>query len=122
MRHVILVTSCVLVASSTASADPPRYSRKPQLAIDVKLSPRTVPARPRSAPKPQPVVTADDVLRIEERAQPLRRQQEALLLKLVHDTPDSDPEKPEYLLRLAEHYAWQLRFWRLQAMAPHVGR
>ena len=52
-----------------------------------------------------------------ERNEPLRREQESILVQLVHDTPQDDPDKPDYLFRLAEHYAMQQRFWRLQSFA-----
>ena len=117
MRTLLFVA--VLVACTVAHADRPHYTRKQSLAIPVKLSDRTKPVRPPAAPPPsQPTVTADQLIEIEDIQQPIRRGQEAILEKLVADTPDSDPEKPDYMFRLAEHYAKQLRFYRMKSIAP----
>ena len=112
-------THCLVIAvlaTSTASADPPRHTRTPHVVVPVALSHRVRPIDKRAAPAAAPVVTADDVLTIQDRQQPIRREQEVILLKLVADTPDDDPEKPDLVFRLAEHYAQQLRFWRLKAI------
>ena len=108
----------LLLATSLVHADPPRYSRKQNVVIDVKLSSRVKPTAPTPPPPTKPVVTATAIIEAEMTTQPIRRDQEAILEKLVADTPDDDPEKPDYMFRLAEHYAKQLRFWRLQAVAP----
>jgi hypothetical protein len=115
MRTLIALS---LLATSLAHADPPRYARKPNLVIDVKLSSRVKPAEPTPPPATKPTVTASAILEAEVATQPIRREQEAILEKLVADTPNDDPDKPDYMFRLAEHYAKQLRFWRLQAVAP----
>ena len=117
MRKLMVVG--ILVAAATASAEPPKYTRKPPVQVEVRLSDRVKP-KPPAKSTPAGPVTADGVLAIIERAQPLRREQEALLEKLIRDAPDSDAEKPDYMFRLAEHYAQQLRFWRLKAIEPTV--
>lgn len=108
MRIAIIV----LVLASSARADHRRYERPPAV-------PFVTPAKPggphHAAPPTGPTVTGDDILRIEEGNQPIRREQEALLATLARDTPDTDPEKPDIMFRLAELYAHQLRFWRLKA-------
>src|SRR5262245_2343527 len=116
MRTLILAG--VLAAATTSLADPPRYTRKPDLRIDVKLSNRVKPVQSSTASPQRAPITADIALAIEVNAQPIRREQEAILVRLVNDTPDDDPEKPDLMLRLAEHYAQQLRFWRLKAIEP----
>ena len=91
--------------------------------IDVKLSNRVKPVAPPSkSTPPPPRPTADVLMSIQARQQPLRQGQEAILEKLVRDTPDADPDKPDYMFRLAEHYAQQLRFWRLKAIEPTIPR
>ena len=120
MRAFLLLT--IVLLSPAADADRPRYSRKQRVDVDVTLSDRVRP-KPRAAPRAAaPVVTADDMMRIEDRTQPIRREQEAILTKLIANTPDSDPDKPEYMFRLAEHYAKQLRFWRLKAAEHAITR
>lgn len=115
MRNLSLVVAALLLGSS-AEANPPRYSRKPALELDVKLSNRVRPNQPATAAQARPVVDADDVMRGLGRAEPVRREQERILERLIADTPDDDPEKPDIMFRLAEHYARQLRFWRIKAI------
>jgi hypothetical protein len=118
MRNLVIVIATL--AATPAHADRAKYSRKQNVIIDVKLSERVKPVQPTSAAPPKPIVTADALLEIEEHAQPIRRDQEAILEKLVRETPDDDPDKPDYMFVLAEHYAKQLRFSRLQANTPTV--
>lgn len=115
MRTIIVLS---LFVTALSFADPPRYARKQTVVIDVKLSKRVKRAEPTTAPPAKPAVTANAIIEAELNTQPIRREQEAILEKLVADAPDDDPDKPDYMFRLAEHYAKQLRFWRLQAIAP----
>lgn len=113
MRYLVLVA----VLATAASANP-KYTRKQDLHLDVKLTARTKPLPPPERHTPEattPAVSADDILAIEDKAEPLRAEQQAILIQLVNDTPDTDPDKPDYLFRLAEQYALQLRHWRLRA-------
>jgi hypothetical protein len=100
-----------------AYAEAPRYTRKQNVAIDVKLSDRVKPIQPTKAIRGR-AATADEVMVIEEQSEPLRREQEVILGQLVNETPDDDPDKADLLFRLAEHYARQQRFWRLKALQP----
>jgi hypothetical protein len=113
--RTLLPVLAVLVIAAPAAADPYRYVRKPGVVVEApKLSDRVKPKPPKVI-KDRPL-TGNDVMLIEERNEPLRREQEALLVKLVGQTPDSDLEKPDLLFRLAEHYAKQQRFWRLKSI------
>jgi hypothetical protein len=114
MRNLIFVIATVLAAP--AAADPPNYKRKVNVVVEVKLSNRVKPKPPTATPGVP--ITADGIVRIEELTQPIRREQERVLQQLVRDTPDDDPDKPDIMFRLAEHYAKQLQFWRLQTIAP----
>ena len=101
----------LLVVASTAQAEP--YKRK----AAVPQTP-TKSDKPSAKPTAQPTASmADAILAGEERAQPIRIEQEKTLEKLARDTPDADPDKPAILFRLAELYAEQLRFWRIKANA-----
>ena len=120
MRLSILL----LTISATAFANP-KYTRKQDVHIDVKLTARTKPLPPPARHTPEattPGVNADDILAIEDKAEPLRAEQQAILIQLVNDTPDTDPDKPDYLFRLAEQYALQLRHWRLRATEAAIQR
>lgn len=119
MRISWLAPLIMLGLSTPSVADPPRYARKQTFQIDVKPSKRVRPAAV-VAPQVRPL-TADEIIQLETDNQPIRLEQEALLVKLVRDTPDDDPEKPDHMFRLAELYAKQLRLWRLEANAPVAG-
>jgi hypothetical protein len=106
MRILIIV----IVLCSTARADHRRYTRPSAAPPPPKA---TLPRHATTATGP--AVTADELLHIEEDNQPIRREQEALLEKLARETPETDPEKPDLMFRLAEQYAKQLRFWRMKA-------
>jgi hypothetical protein len=117
MRTLIVIAATVLAIP--AAADPPRFKRNVHVRVDVKLSDRVKPRQHTPAPPAVPI-SADGILQIEERTQPIRREQERVLERLIRETPDDDPDKPDIMFRLAEHYAKQLRFYRLQSIAPTV--
>ena len=117
MRKALLV---IALCATTSYADRARYTRKQNVVIDVPLSKRVKPIESMAKQPAGPVATPDDIMLAQERQQPLRREQEVILEKLIKDAPDDDPEKPDYMFRLAEHYAQQLRFWRLKAIAPTI--
>ena len=124
MRTYLAVIATCLLASGLAAAQPPRYRRAQHLDLRVNLSERAKPVErtTESRAPAKPTITADALLAIEARTQPIKRQQETILLRLIRDTPDTDPEKPEYLFRLAEHYARQLRFYRLRSIESTMPR
>ena len=113
----LLAPLLLVLVAAPAYADA-RYTRARNLRIDVKLSDRTKPITPPTAPSAAKPITADDAMRVQEITQPFRKEQEAILEKLLADTPDDDPEKADLMFRLAEHYAKQQRFWRHKAIAP----
>jgi hypothetical protein len=119
MRTLLLAFVAISV---TAYADPPKYTRH-QIAVDVMQSSRVSPIRPISPSQPpRPSTTADAALARERAVAPIRKEQEAVLADLVRDTPDDDPQKADLMFRLAELYAMQARFWRLEAIRPLVER
>jgi hypothetical protein len=110
----LFVALALLALPSLGHADA-KYTRKHELHIDVHLSDRTKPIAPSLTPA-KPRVTADDVLRAQTQTQPMRVEQEAILVKLIAETPDDDPDKPDLMFRLAEQYAQQLRYWNLKSI------
>jgi hypothetical protein len=116
-----LTLSILALLCATAHADHRRYTRHPDVHIDAPPPRRAPSVHP--APHPaQPSVTADDMLAIEEANQPIRIEQEKVLEGLVRDTPDDDPQKPDLMFRLAEHYAQQLRFYKLRSIEATISR
>lgn len=103
--------SCLLC--SVAYADHPRFTRKQDVHIDTKQTERTKPIQPVAIV--QRPISAGDAMAIAELQEPLRQQQEGVLLQLVTSTSDDDPDKAEYMFRLAEQYSLAQRFWRLEA-------
>ena len=116
MRISIFVAAVLVSVTASSYAEPPRYTRKPTLKLDGPPSERTKPTRRAPATQARPAVSADEALQLHLDRAPLRREQEALLERLVRDTPEDDPEKPDLLFRLAEHYAHHERVWRLRAV------
>lgn len=111
MRIPLLIVAAV----STAYAQPPKYTRKQDVKIDVKLSDRSKPIAP-PAKTATPARRPEDIMLAEEHAQPIRDEQAAVLEKLVRETPDSDEQKPDLMFRLAEHYASQMHLWYLKSI------
>ncbi|HEY1549210.1 MAG TPA: hypothetical protein VGG28_15400 [Kofleriaceae bacterium] len=102
-----------LVALTSIAAANPRYTRAqvappPVAAVAARTSPPPPPAN-------KPAIAADKAMHVEELADPIHRDQAALLEGLVRDTPDDDPQKADIIFRLAELYAMQARLWRLEA-------
>ncbi|MFT3695645.1 MAG: hypothetical protein QM831_21085 [Kofleriaceae bacterium] len=99
----------ILLCASVASASPyKRPSQTPTVVHKETVKPVRV-----STTKP---VTADQVMAIDEHQEGLRQEQQQILEGLVRDTPDDDPDKPDYLFRLAEQYAQRYRLWHLKSL------
>jgi len=118
MKRVTLAIAGVVLATATAHAQKPKYTRNTEVKVDVKLSDRSKPIQPKQVdPKSvQPTLSADDVLSIEGLVGNIRSEQEQILAELIQNTPDSEvEEKSDYYFRLGELYAKQQRFWRLKS-------
>ena len=105
-----------LLAAAPALADAPKYTRKQPPTPTVPLSERVKPKEPGPVEKPKPTLPPDTIMLIRDRQQPIRKEQEAILEKLVQATPDDDPDKPDIMFRLAEQYAQQQQHWRLKSI------
>lgn len=109
----ILIAAVALASFPSFALAEGRYKRPQPAAPPVTLSDRTRPIEPKAI-ETRPI-SSDAALAGLEKAEPVRREQEDILVKLAANTPDDDPEKADLLFRLAEHYAKQMRFWRLEA-------
>src|SRR5258706_925313 len=108
MSKLKLAILGVIVATGTAAAQKPKYTRQTDVKVDVKLTDRTKPIQTQAPdPKDQrPTLSADDVLSIEGLVGNIRNEQEALLAKLIDDTPDTAiDERSKYYFILSERYA-----------------
>jgi hypothetical protein len=110
---IIRAAAISCLVCSVASAEPAHYTRKQDVHIDAKQTERSKPIRPIATV--QRPISAGDAMAIAELQSPIRQEQEGLLVQLVNSTSDDDPDKAEYLFRLAEHYSLAQRFWRLKA-------
>ena len=117
MSKLKLVIVASLLASTNAWADA-KYKRTQDVKIQVNLSDRVKPiqAKPRNKSEYKPELTADAVLSIEGLVSNIRNEQEAILVKLIDSTPDSElEEKSDYYFRLGELFAKQQRLFRLKS-------
>ena len=117
MRTLLVLALVLALVPSIALADA-RYKRPSREAPPVTFSDRTKPIAPKveqAAP-----ISSDAALAGLEKAEPTRREQEDILVKIVANTPDDDPDKADLLFRLAEHYARQMRFWRLESAKREI--
>jgi hypothetical protein len=112
MRYLILAS---LLHAALAHADHHTYARKQTFQIDTKGTERTKPIHTVAPKSRAPTIDGGQVMAIAEAQEPIKKEQEALLIQLATDTPDDDPAKPDYLFRLAEQYAGELRLWRLKS-------
>lgn len=119
MTRMKLAILGVLVMSTSALAQKPKYTRQQDVKIDVKLSDRVKPIQVKTPDKKelQPTLSADDVLSIEGLVGSIRGEQEQILADLIQQTPDAEvEEKSDYYFRLGELYAKQQRYWRLKSV------
>lgn len=119
MWKMKLVIVGLVVSTTTAWAQKAKYTRQQDLKVDVKLSDRVKPIVPKDPKEQQqqqqPELSADQVLSIEGLVGEIRDEQEAILRKLINETPDSEvEEKSDDYFRLGELYAKQQRYWRLK--------
>ncbi|HUJ60602.1 MAG TPA: tetratricopeptide repeat protein, partial [Kofleriaceae bacterium] len=112
----------VLVASTGVARAGDKYKRTPAVNVTVNFSDRVKPVQPHaSTAAPQPGLDADAVLDLEGRLGSVRGEQEQILLDLIQQTPDRDvDEKCDYYFRLAELYAKQQRYFRLEAAKAQI--
>lgn len=117
MRRLLTIAS-VLGLAATAAAAPPR---RPAVKIDAPELSRRVKPPPRKAAAAAPALPADKIMEIQILTGPIHAEQEAILVKLIEATPDSDvADKTDLLFRLGELYAKQHRNHRLQAIEADI--
>ena len=120
----LLVTSIVpAVALAQTTPAPPspvvggRYKRHPDVQVHVDLTEpvKAIDPKQHAVAGPAPEVSADKILQAQGSVGTIRVEQEQILVDLIARTPDADAdEKSDYYFRLAEIYALQQRFFRLE--------
>jgi len=105
----------VTLIASAAVAQPRRYTRDPVVVAPPVTTPAAKPAAAAQAAKPE--VGPDEILTIQGKVGPLRKQQIDLLDGLIADcTRDGCPPNDiaDYHFRKAELYALEQRYYRLE--------
>ncbi len=115
----ILGASAALLLSSTAGAVP-KYTKQ-ETSVEAKQTALTKPTQ-RKEDKRRPMIDASDVFSgVGEKLKAVTDSQIKVLKKLIDNTSDDSldekgqPEKPDYLFRMAELYAEQEHYYNFRA-------
>ncbi len=108
-----LIASFALSSSLAGAAG--KYTKK-ESEITATQTALTKPVQHTKDEKKKPAITADDVFGgVGERVKSVTDQQIRVLQRLIDNTNDSDPEKPDLLFRMAELYNEQYRYYDFRA-------
>ena len=119
-RTVLAATAFVAALSSSSRADKFAYhsTAKPSVELSERVKPKSKPADAPAAPE----FTADTLLAVQVQLGSVQVAQIDTLKKLIALAPDSDPDKPDYLFRLAEIHAKQYRTAHLLAVQADIAK
>jgi tetratricopeptide (TPR) repeat protein len=110
-----VVTASVAVAFSGAARGAGKYTKK-EAEIAATQTALTKPSQKKVEDKTRPEISADDVFQgVGEKVKSITDAQIKTMQRLIKNTSDSDPEKPDLLFRLAELYAEQQRYFNFRA-------
>ena len=118
----VVIVATLLASASGAWADG-KYKRNQDVKVNVTLSDRVKPIQPKQQGTSEfkPELNADQVLSIEGLVSTIRNEQEAILVQLIEQTPDTEvEEKSDYYFRLGELYAKQQRLFRLKSAEAQI--
>lgn len=102
----------LLCASPALAAT--KYTKK-ESEITASQTALTKPTQSKKDVKSRPEISADDVFGgVGEKVKTVTDAQIKVMLRLINNTQDSDPEKPDLLFRLAELYAEQQRYYNFR--------
>src|SRR5262245_5527318 len=97
-------TCLLLTAYATAALAGPVYKKK-ETEIKVQQTERTVPPKPKPAEKQGPSLTAEQfIASIATKIANINQAMIDKMRQLISITPDTDPDKPDFIFRLAELY------------------
>ena len=104
-----------IAATSTVSFAAGKYTKK-ESDITATQTSLTKPAQKKVEGKDRPTVTADDIFGgVGDKVKSVTDAQISVLKRLIDNTADNDPEKPELLYRMAELYAEQEHYYNFRA-------
>ncbi len=104
-----------LLLAAPALAMPPKYTKQ-ETTIQAQQTALTKPAQRPKDDKKKPTLEASDVFGgVGEQLKAVTDSQIKVLQKLIDNTGDDDPEKPDYMFRMAELYAEQEHYYNFRA-------
>jgi TolA-binding protein len=113
MNRAIVIAGVVGFAAQAFAA--PRYTKK-ESTIEATQTALTKPTQNKKDEKKKPEIQADDIFQgVGQQIKSVTDQQINVLKRLIDNTSDSDPEKPDLLYRMAELYAEQQRYYNFRA-------
>jgi tetratricopeptide (TPR) repeat protein len=115
MNRSGIVFGCSFLVAAAAHADKPKYTKQ-EASITATQTALTKPASKAKEEKKRPDLSAQDVFGgVGEQLKAVTDSQIKVLQKLIDNTSDDDPEKPDYLFRMAELYAEQEHYYNFKA-------
>src|SRR5262245_55108504 len=112
-RSCTLLFASLLVAPSAFAV--PKYTKQ-EAQIVSKQTELTKPTQRAKDEKKRPALEAGDVFKgVGEQLKAVTDSQIKVLQKLIDNTPDDDPEKPDLLFRMAELFAEQEHYFNFRA-------
>jgi len=113
MNKAIIIAGVVGFAVQAGAA--PRYTKK-ESNIEATQTALTKPSQAKKDDKKKPEIQAEDIFQgVGNQIKSVTDQQINVLKRLIDNTSDSDPEKPDLLYRMAELYAEQQRYYNFRA-------
>jgi tetratricopeptide (TPR) repeat protein len=101
--------------SATLAGAAAKYTKK-ESEIQATQTALTKPVQVKKDEKSRPNINADDVFGgVGEKVKSITDQQTKILQRLIENTSDTDPEKPDLLFRMAELYNEQQRYYNFRA-------
>jgi tetratricopeptide (TPR) repeat protein len=113
MKKTAILISSLLVSPYVFGAA--KYTKK-ESEINATQTALTKPAQAKKDAKARPEINADDVFGgVGEKVKSVTDAQIKVLKRLIDNTNDSDPDKPDLMFRMAELYNEQQRYYNFRA-------
>src|ERR1041385_867702 len=113
--RILWAASLLLTAYASAALAGPVYKKK-ETEIKVQQTERTAPPKAKATEKIGPTLTADQfIASIATKIANINQAMIDKMGKLISITPDTDPEKPDFIFRLAELYNEKRSYYNFRA-------
>jgi tetratricopeptide (TPR) repeat protein len=115
-RADLSVVTAILILAASGSAHAVGKYQKKESDVAATQTALTKPQQRAKDDKRKPTISADDVFGgVGEKVKSVTDSQIRVLQRLIDNTNDTDPEKPDLLYRMAELYAEQQRYYNFRA-------